>query len=58
MAEQLGGGSHFLGVFDEEGHKNLGSSDDWTELDKFTARALSITAEWLKVSEAPEELHA
>ncbi len=42
MAATLGGGSHFLGVFDPQGHWNLGASDQWANLDLFAAKALEI----------------
>lgn len=45
MAEQFGGGSHFLGLFTEEGHVNCGDSDDWADEAKFTAEALRIVRE-------------
>ncbi|HYG35220.1 MAG TPA: hypothetical protein VEC99_10570 [Clostridia bacterium] len=45
MAKQFGGGSHFLGLFDGEGHANCGSSDDWADEAKFTAEALRIVRE-------------
>jgi hypothetical protein len=35
-------GSHFLCVFDEAGHGNLGKSDDWADQAKFEAAALAI----------------
>ena len=41
----------FLGVFSGEGHSNLGSSSDWTDLDKFTAKALDMAREQLNVRE-------
>jgi hypothetical protein len=41
----LGGGSHILGNFQDKGHANLGSSDDWADETKFVAKALSIVAE-------------
>jgi hypothetical protein len=45
MAKRFGGGSHFLGVFDGNGHINQGGSDDWADEEKFTARALQIIRE-------------
>ena len=41
-AKQLGGGSHFLCVFDGDRHLNYGSSDDWADEAKFCAEALRI----------------
>jgi hypothetical protein len=45
MAKRFGGGSHFLCVFDENGHINQGGSDDWADEGKFTTRALQIIKE-------------
>lgn len=45
MAATLGGGSHFLGVFDGTGHANRGASDDWADPEKFFPEALRIAAE-------------
>ena len=47
MRDALGGGSHYLGVFDGNGHANLGDSDDWADPEKFAARALAIAARHL-----------
>lgn len=44
-AKTFGGGSHFLGVFDEDGHSSYGSSDDWADESKFTAEAMRIVRE-------------
>ena len=43
LAEVFGGGSHFLDVFDGMRHANYGTSDDWGDPDKFTAKAFEIT---------------
>jgi hypothetical protein len=45
LAASLGGGSHFLGVFDSNGHANLGSSDDWGDPRKFFSEALRLAGE-------------
>jgi hypothetical protein len=45
MANKFGGGSHFLGLFDGEGHANCGDSDDWADETKFTAEALRVVRE-------------
>lgn len=45
MARQFGGGSHFLGLFDGDGHANRGTSDEWADEAKFTAEALRIVRE-------------
>lgn len=39
------GDSHFLGVFNDNGHSNLGSSDSWGDLKTFKAKALEILKE-------------
>ena len=44
MRDALGGGSHFLGVFDGNGHANLGDSDDWGDVDRFADKALALAA--------------
>ena len=52
----IGGGSHFLSVFSGEIHSNMGASDEWADLDKFTSKALSLAAAELRVFESPQEL--
>ena len=47
MATMMGGGSHYLCVFDENGRGNLGGSDDWADEELFTARALGVVYEKL-----------
>ena len=42
MADKFGGGSHFLGLFDGNGHANRGTSNDWADEAKFTDEALRI----------------
>ena len=54
----IGGGSHFLCVFSGEIHSNMGASDDWADLDKFTSKALSLAAAELRVFESPREIVA
>jgi hypothetical protein len=48
--------AHFLGVFPGEGHMNFGMSDEWADLDKFSARALEIASQHLKISDTPQEI--
>ena len=51
------GASHFLGLFPGQGHQNFGTSNDWADIDRFTARALELARDHLKVSdEAVEEV--
>jgi len=52
----IGGGSHFLCVFSGEIHSNMGASDDWADLDKFTSKALALAAAELRVFDSPREL--
>ena len=42
-----GTGSHFLCMFDEDGHHNYGASDDWGDADKFERRVLDDFAKSL-----------
>jgi hypothetical protein len=49
-AATFGGGSHFLCIFDGEGHSNLGSSDDWGDAKKFFPKALKIAEAQFGVS--------
>lgn len=53
---QHGGGSHFLGVFPGSGHMNYGASDDFADLEKFSARALEVVAEQLQLTVPPIRL--
>lgn len=47
----------FLCIFAESGaHLNLGSSPDWSNVDKFAGRALKIACEHLKTDAVPIEL--
>ena len=50
------GESHFLGVFPGDGHLNLGSSNDWADLDRFTAKALEVARQHLGVEEPAVEI--
>ena len=45
MATNFGGGSHFLGVFTEAGHINMGSSDEWGDPHRFFPKALELASE-------------
>lgn len=57
MAAAVGGGSHFLGVFDGDGHANLGSSDDWADPSKFFPKARELAAARFRL-EPESELQA
>ncbi len=52
MKSVLGGGSHYLCVFDDAGHSNLGDSDDWADDELFTARAIGVVHERLGRTQA------
>jgi hypothetical protein len=52
-AATLGGGSHFLGVFDSQGHANRGASDDWADPKKFFPEALRIAQEYMAAKTPP-----
>lgn len=41
-------GSHFLCVFDDNGHSNLGDSNEWVDREKFSAEATRIIQERLR----------
>lgn len=49
------GGSHYLGLFPGQGHVNLGPSNDWADLEKFTAKAISVARERLAVADPAVE---
>jgi hypothetical protein len=40
-------GSHFLCIFDKEGHSNLGDSDAWADMAAFEKAAMSILSQRL-----------
>jgi len=42
MQHRFGGGSHFLGVFRDGSHLNLGDSDEWADREQFVEKALEI----------------
>ncbi len=52
-AQVLGGGSNYLCVFDEDGHANMGSSDDWADPKQFFPKALQIAAGRLGIEIQP-----
>jgi hypothetical protein len=58
VARAIGGGSHFLCVYDDR-HYNYGCSDDWADIHKFTQEALRwITLHFTKASENTGFKHA
>ncbi|KAF0243710.1 MAG: hypothetical protein FD180_3126 [Planctomycetota bacterium] len=52
----VSGGSHYLGVFDHKGHRNVDASDDLSDAKVFAKRALEVVAESLGIRERAEEL--
>jgi hypothetical protein len=51
--DKCGGGSHFLCIFDPEGHHNLGHHNQWANLDIFAAKALEIATQRLGLEGNP-----
>jgi hypothetical protein len=49
VTARMGLRGRFLGVFPGQGHHNLGLSQDWTDIDKFTRKALQVAAHYLEV---------
>ena len=56
VAQHFGGGSHFLGIFDEEGHANMGAADEWGDLERFTEEALTIATTRLALEGTPTQV--
>jgi hypothetical protein len=56
MMLEMNPNARFLGVFDGSGHGNYGMSEDWLDLDKFTAKALEVAAAHFQVTQAPIKL--
>jgi len=54
----VSGGSHYLGVFDHKGHRNVDASDDLSDAKVFAKRALEVVAESLGIRERAEELES
>lgn len=52
MVEEFGGSSHFLCIFDMEGHAIYNDSDDWADEKKFTKEALKIITEKFVIQQA------
>jgi hypothetical protein len=47
----------FLGVFDQNGHDNLGSSEDYAILDRFETKALAVMRDRLGLTSSVEILN-
>ncbi|MBI1257187.1 MAG: hypothetical protein GC204_06925 [Chloroflexi bacterium] len=45
-----------IGVFPGSTHENLGMSEDWADLDKFTSRALEVVTERFQINSRPQLL--
>jgi hypothetical protein len=48
--------SHFLGVFTQGNHLNLGASNDWADLEKFASKALTVIQEHYSLTQLPQEI--
>ena len=55
MATMLGGGSHFLAVYDDDGHSTVDDDDAWGDLDRFCARALEMASARFDATAQPAE---
>jgi hypothetical protein len=49
----FGGDSHFLCLFTDSGHHNMGASDDWADLERFITQALLVATNHLGLSGTP-----
>jgi hypothetical protein len=49
----FGGDSHFLCLFTDSSHINMGASDDWANLDRFITEALLLATKHLGLSDIP-----
>jgi len=47
----FGGDSHFLGVFDGDGHGNYGCDDKWGDLETFAAEGVNIVKNHFGITE-------
>jgi hypothetical protein len=52
-AETSGSGSHFLCMFHDGIHANMGAADDWADLDTFTQKALDVVADQFAIDREP-----
>ena len=50
MAEQFGGGTHFLGVFDGSGHANMGDDNKWADIETFAEESIRLVKEQFNIS--------
>jgi len=49
MVEQFGGGSHFLGGFDGNGHINMGDDDKWADLETFAEESVKVVKQHFNI---------
>ncbi len=52
-SEKTGAPMPFLCTFPGDRHVNLGMSEDWRDLDKFTVRALDIVRDHFQIAQPP-----
>ncbi|MEK7466754.1 MAG: hypothetical protein AAB074_04995 [Planctomycetota bacterium] len=52
----VSGGSHYFGIFDHKGHRNIDAADEWADAQAFAKRALEVVAESLGIRDRAEEL--
>jgi len=51
-------GSHRLGIFDPDGHRNLNASDNWADLETFEAEAIKMTKRHFNIQQKAELMQA
>ncbi len=51
MAEHLGGGSHYLGIFNGAGHVSIEDNDKWANLEIFVEESTNIVKEHFGISD-------
>jgi hypothetical protein len=47
--------AYFLGVFPGDGHRNMGLSTEWGDVNKFTKKAISVIQDHFKITQAPRK---
>ena len=55
MPPHLRSGSHVLGLFPGDGHVNMGASDEWADLERFSEKALAVAETHLGLASGWEE---
>lgn len=51
VAEQFGGGSHYLGVFDGTGHASISDNDKWADLEIFEKESVMVVKEHFGIAD-------